>query len=102
MYLRLSRTPPEEWQQIFDAEPRFPRHRMWRRAWLEATYIVVYCVPEELENYHMRDLLQDVKNCNAKYREYLTQLARQEARQASRLEHQRDKLRELKKKLGFK
>ena len=101
MYLRLSNVPPEEWQQIFDAERRFPRHTMWRRAWVEGANIVVHCVPEELEKYHMRDLLEDVKNCNTKYREFLTELARQEAREATRIEEQRDKLRDLRKKLGF-
>jgi len=101
MYLRLSRTPPEEWQQIFAAERRFPRHTMWRDAWIEGPYIVVFCVPDELEKYHMRDLREDVNNCNAKYRKYLTELAQQEARKMSRVQEQQDKLREIKKKLGF-
>jgi TIR domain-containing protein len=101
MYLRLPRTPPEEWQQIFDAERSFPRHTMWRKAWVEGPHIVVYCVPEELEKYHMRDLLEDVKNCNAKYRGYLTELAQREVREASKQQKQRDELRELKKRLGF-
>jgi hypothetical protein len=101
MYLRLPRTPPEEWQQIFDAERSFPRHTMWRRAWIEGLHIVVYCVPEELEKYHMRDLLEDVKHCNEKYREYLTQLAQREVREASKQQKQREGLHELKKRLGF-
>lgn len=101
MYLKLSTTPPEEWQQIFDAERRFPRHTMWRRAWIEGSHVVVYCVPEELEKYHMNDLLQDTKNCNEKYRGYLMDLARQEAREQSHVREQRDELQELRKRLGF-
>jgi TIR domain len=101
MYLRLPRTPPEGWQQIFDAERSFPRHTMWRKAWIEGQHIVVYCVPEELEKYHMRDLLEDFKNCNAKYRGYLTELAQREVREASKQQKQGDELRDLKKRLGF-
>lgn len=101
MYLRLSATPPEEWQQIFDAERRFPRHTMWRRAWIEDSYIVVYCVPDELEKYHLRDLKKDVSNCNQKYRGYLAELARQEAREVARVESEHDQLRDLRRRLGF-
>ena len=101
MYLRLPSTPPEEWQQIFDAERRFPRHSMWRKAWIEGTYIVVYCVPEEIEKYHMRDLVEDVRNCNLKYRGYLTELAQKEVREASKQQQERDELRELKKDSGL-
>jgi len=101
MYLRLSQSPPEEWKQIFDAERRFPRHTMWRHAWIEGAYIVIYCVPEELEKYHLRDLQEDVKNCNEKYRAYLTELARKEARELTRIREERDKLRNLRRRLGF-
>jgi hypothetical protein len=101
MYLRLSRTPPEEWQEIFDAERRFPRHTMWRKAWIEDSHVIVQCVPEELEKYHMRDLVDDVKNCNAKYRAYVTELAQREAREMSKEHRQRDELRDLKRRLGF-
>jgi hypothetical protein len=101
MYLRLSQAPPMEWRQIFEAERRFPRHTMWRDAWIEGSYIVVYCVPDELEKYHMRDLTQDVQSCNRKYREYLTELAQREAREQSKQEAQLDDMRELRRRLGF-
>ena len=101
MYLKLSRTPPEDWQQIFDAERSFPRHTMWRKAWIESAYIVIYCPPEELEKYHMRDLLEDVKNSNMKYRNYLTELAQREARETSRQQEQHNNLRDIKRRLGF-
>lgn len=72
MYLTLSGTPPHMWTQIFDAERQFPRHSMWRTAEVEGDNIVVDCVPEELEQYHLRDLKEDVRNTNEKYRGYLT------------------------------
>jgi hypothetical protein len=101
MYLRLSTTPPPEWREIFDAERRFPRHTMWRRAWTEGDYIVVYCVPEELERYHLRDLREDVANANAKYREYLTELAQKETKEATKQEKQKQELSDLRRRLGF-
>jgi len=84
VYFELSDYPPQEWVEIFDAERQFPRHTMWRRAWIEGRYIVVYCVPEEVGKYHLRDIKQDVETCNERYREYLQREAIHQARQAQR------------------
>lgn len=80
IYLELSAHPPQEWVQIFDAERQFPRHTMWRHAWLEGQYIVVHCVPEEIKKYHLRDLKQDVAQSNDKYREHLQRAAAERVR----------------------
>jgi hypothetical protein len=101
MYLKLSRNPPAEWQQIFLSERQFPRHTMWRRAWIEGYYIVIYCVPGELEQYHMQDLLRDVKNSNKRYRDYLAEQAKKEVAERDLLRTERDKLRAIRKRLGF-
>lgn len=77
IYLRLSDIPPSEWVEIFDAERQFPRHSMWRRAWVESNCIVIHCVPDELKQYHLRDLKEDVTNSNSKYRQQLMDLERQ-------------------------
>lgn len=74
VYLRLSSRPPIEWVQIFEEERRFPRHSMWRRAWVDGQYIIVHCCLDELEM-HLKDIKQDVTNTNRKYREYLRRLA---------------------------
>jgi len=71
IYLKLSHTPPTEWVRIFKDERSYPRHSMWRHAWIEGAYIVIDCVPEEIENYHLRDLRQDVATANTKYATYL-------------------------------
>lgn len=84
VYFELSTSPPQEWSQIFEAERRFPRHTMWRRAWIEGRYIIVHCVPDEVKKYHLNDIKQDVTNSNAKYREYLRRVATEEARHAQR------------------
>jgi hypothetical protein len=101
MYLRLSTRPPAEWQEIFAAERRFPRHNMWRHAWSEGEYIVVHCVPDELEKYHLKDLKRDVTNANEKYREHLTREAQREARSAQRERSHRDDITRLRDRLDF-
>lgn len=101
MYLKLSADPPTEWRQIFEAERRFPRHTMWRRAWIEGDYIVIYCVPEELERYHLKDLKEDFRNANRKYREYLTKLAREQARERHKEQIEQEQISDIKRRLNF-
>lgn len=74
IHLILSAFPPKEWVDIFDAERRFPRHNMWRRAWIEGKNLIIFCVPEELKKYHLEDLKIDVMNSNQKYRDQLLRL----------------------------
>jgi hypothetical protein len=71
MFLQISSLPTKEWINIFINERSFPRHNMWRSAWIEGLYIVVDCVPQEIGQYHLRDLKEDVANTNAKYDTYL-------------------------------
>ena len=92
VYLKLSAVPPGEWTQIFDAEREFPRHSMWRRAWIESDYVIVHCVPEEMKQYHLRDVKQDVANSNTKYRDYLMHVERKRVGDAQRLEKERGML----------
>lgn len=40
VYLTLSRYPPVEWSQFFDQERQFPRHSMWRRAWVTGNHFI--------------------------------------------------------------
>lgn len=101
MYLKLSSLPPSEWRQIFDAERRFPRHAMWRDAWIEGDYIVVHCVPDEIEKYHGNDIGIDVRNTNLKYRQYLMEEAQKEAEKIEQPASERRKLEELKRRLKF-
>jgi len=84
IYFELTEYPPQEWVELFDAERQFPRHTMWRKAWVEGKYIVVYCVPEEIKKYHLRDIKQDVGNCNDKYRQFLQRESIQRAREQQR------------------
>jgi len=74
---------------------------MWRDAWIEGEYIVVHCVPDEIEKYHANDLKEDVTNSNLKYRQYLTEEAQKEAKKADRALSERNQLKELKQKIRF-
>ncbi len=101
IYLNLSMRPPMDWRDIFMAERSFPRHTMWRKAWIEGDCIVIYCVPEELEKYHLNDLKQDVANSNAKYRKYLYEMIRKEKEEQIKRNQEKDNLRDLKNRLKF-
>ena len=101
MYLSLSERPPRVWSQIFNAERQFARHSMWRRAWIQGNYIVVDCVPEELEKYHLNDLKQDVGSSNAKFREFLTKKARGAEAAGQAAQEERDHIESLSKRLKF-
>lgn len=101
VYFEISRSPVYEWKEIFNAERYFPRHTMWRRAWIEGKYIVIYCVLDEVEKYHFRDLLEDVKNTNMKYREYLCEKEFKEKQQRNKIQKEKGDIENLKNKLGF-
>lgn len=101
IYLKLSTLPPLDWQQIFEAERRFPRHTMWRDAWIEGEYIVVHCVPDAMEKYHANDIKEDVNKSNSKYRQYLMEEAKKEAQKAEQALSESNQLKELKQKIRF-
>ena len=101
MFLSLSATPSSAWADIFSAERRFPRHTMWRKAWVEGAAIVVDCVPEEIETHHLSDLSEDVKNTNQKYREYLARVDAQSRRREAALAEERTRLENLKNRMAF-
>jgi hypothetical protein len=101
IYLKLSSAPPLEWQQIFEAERRFPRHTMWRRAWIEGQYIVIHCVPDELVKYHLRDLRQDVESANSMYRQYLMEVALAKAPEIRQKHEELTQLKDIKRRLNL-
>jgi transposase len=69
LYLKLSEEPPPEWVKIFEQERRFPPHQTWRKAWVLGAHIVVECFPEELEQFQLTHLKEDVVTVNKKFSE---------------------------------
>jgi hypothetical protein len=101
LYLKLSGEPPPEWVKTFERKRRFPRHPIWRNAWVVGAHIVIDCSPEELEQFGLNHLKEDVADANS---EFLESSARHEAdnlRQFERKEATRKQLEELRAKLKF-
>ena len=101
MSLSLSQDPPAVWCKIFDAERQFPRHSMWRRAWIDGSSIVVDCVPEELETYHLADLKVDVANSNTKFRDFLANKERKVKAAQQTEQRERESIEKLGQRLKF-
>jgi hypothetical protein len=101
IYLRLSQTPPPLWQKHFAESRKIARHTKWRNIWIDRKYLVVECVPEEIETHHLNDLKKDVYFANSKYREYLQHQVKTEHRSAQTQLIERERLREMKGRLNF-
>lgn len=101
LYLRLSVKPSAEWAQLFDQSRSFPRHTMWRKAWIEGKFIVIECVPEELKKYHLADLKEDVTNANGTYKEYLKRCIQKERESLRIRDDERQRLKSIKGSLDF-
>jgi hypothetical protein len=101
IFLKLSQTPPPLWRSYFKEARNVSRHAHWRKAWIDRRFIVVECLPEEIEAYHLRDLKQDVARCNERCHAYFAGQARAE-RQKKHADHNvREQLREMKDRLRF-
>jgi len=90
-YFQLSRRPSSDWVHFFDESRRFPRHSMWRRAWVEGDCVVVKCATDELQRYHLKDLKQDVANANENLAQAIVQHNAREKFEAERKEAERIK-----------
>lgn len=90
-YFQLSKTPPLNWVHFFEESRRFPRHSMWRRAWVEGDCVVVKCATDELQRYHLKDLKQDVTNANESLANAIAQHNAKERFEADRREAERIK-----------
>jgi hypothetical protein len=101
IYLKLSQTPPPLWQKHFAESRKVARHTKWRHIWIDRKFLVVECVPEEIETHHLGDLKKDVFYANSKYREYLKLQNRSEFQQKHTQSIERDRLRDMKSRLNF-
>jgi hypothetical protein len=101
LYLKLSRVPPPEWVKIFEQERRFPSRPIWRNAWVVGPYIVIDCVPEELEQFGLNHLKKDVANTNKKFLESSARNDAENLRQLDDKDATRKRLMELRGKLKF-
>jgi hypothetical protein len=103
MYLELSDSPPAEWIQLFNNQRQFPQqgwHSGSRRAEVEGQYIVVDCVPEEMEQHH-RDLKKDVAVTNDGYQKFLDRQEAQTKHEAEAQRTERERIEGVKSRLSF-
>jgi hypothetical protein len=101
VYLKLSQTPPPLWQHHFKNSRRISRHTHWREAWIDRKFIVVECLVEELEKYHLNDLKQDITLANKAFREHVEKQTHAEIQQTRAHLNEREKLRDVKGRLKF-
>jgi len=101
VFLKLSQTPPPLWQHHFKNSRKISRHPHWREAWIDRKFIVVECLTDELEKYHLNDLKQDIAFANKAYREHVQLQARAEMQRAQSHQSEREKLRDIKRRLSF-
>jgi hypothetical protein len=101
IYFKLSQSPPPGWQRSFADARKIARHPKWRRAWIDRKFIIVECVPAEIETHHLRDLKQDLAHANAQFRQYLQQQNRSTYQQRESQSLERDHLRDMKSRLNF-
>ncbi len=101
LYLKLSEEPPPEWVTIFEQERRFPPHRRWRNAWVIGRHIVVECVPQELEQFQLNHLKEDVSTVNKKFLECAAAIKAEIRQQLQEQEKARRDLENLRTRLRF-
>ena len=101
LYLKLSKEPSPEWVKIFEQERRFPPHQIWRKAWVLGAHIVVECFPEELEQFQLNHLKEDVATVNRKFSECAATKKAEILQQLREREEVRKQLEELRAKLKF-
>ena len=101
LYLKLSEEPPPEWVKIFEQERRFPPQRTWRNAWVVGAHIVVECVPQELEQFQLNHLKEDVATVNRKFSEWTASNDADTIRQLRERAKVRTQLEELRGRLKF-
>lgn len=102
MYLKLSDKPTNEWINLFNRSHSIPRHTMWREAWIEGNYIVVDCVPKEIETHHLADLKQDIEKANNSYHDYLKKAEERAGYRKQQQSAEKEELEQLKKDLKDK
>jgi len=93
-YLQLSASPPTGWSNFFSQTRQFPRHTMWRSAWIEGDYIVINCSIDEIAM-HLKDLKEDVVTTNKEYMQakiYVEKQEQIEREQQKKIKKERDDL----------
>lgn len=101
IYLKLSATPPPGWTKAFNQSRKVARHTKWRNVIVDRKYLVVECVPEEIETHHLRDLKQDIAYANGEYQKYLRHQYHNQSQATHTQKVEQDRIRDMKSRLNF-
>ncbi len=101
IYLKLSATPPPGWTKAFNQSRKIPRHTKWRNVMVDRKYLVVECVPEEIETHHLHDLKQDIAYANGEHQKYLRHQYHNQSHSTHTQKVEQDRLRDMKSRLNF-
>lgn len=69
--LNLSAAAPSEWQQAFNMCWKVSRYVKNERVDVTGNQLIIYCVPEEIEEYRLPELQQIIMETNALCRQSL-------------------------------
>jgi hypothetical protein len=100
-YFDLSGLPPNEWEEVFEAERRFSTPTPWRKVWFELEYLVVRGIPEELDGAHFARLRTDIARTNQRYRQHFTEIAEREAARLRQTEREQKLIEDISHRLKF-
>jgi hypothetical protein len=101
LYLKLSSTPTQTWMDFFEQSKHLTIEGTERETWFEGNYIVVDCVPDELEKHHLNNLKKHIQFANENYRKFIEESSKKTQDYTIKQKNEKEKLEELKKRLKF-
>jgi len=101
LYLKLSSLPANTWNEFFNQSRQQKADTNQREAWVEGDYIIIDCVPNELETHHLKELKENVLFANDSCRKIIDQRKKDEDDYSNKQKKEKDKLNELRKRLQF-
>lgn len=97
----LSESAPYDWAEYFNDRWKQNFYMMKRAAYVSGKRLEIYCVPEELQQYHIPQLKKVIAETNSAYRAHLEQTQRITAEREATEANERAKLADLKSQIKF-
>lgn len=99
--LTLSASAPYDWAQYFNERWEQQFYMMKRHASVSGLRLEIYCVPDELQRYHIPELNKVIAETNAAYRSHVVHAQQITAERDAKKGRERSELADLKSKLKF-
>lgn len=101
MHLTLSASAPTAWSQYFNDRWHGHFYMMKRRAEAYGSFIIIECVPDELQNDHLSELKKIVAETNSAYGAYCEKQQHERGRVAAQEAADKARVADLKGRLKF-